>query len=257
MRQDTNAKFRNTLRAGFLISTLFTGVSLLGVSVPATATVIFQDYFNSGTITKKLNGVPFWINGSQDAPDTYATRPSDIFTQAEADGGYALRVLYVGTPNPLGDARPQLNFELGATTYPELWVSFRVYIPQNYVHRVPSGTGNNKFFIIDNNIGSQYIDLEVWPRGDGSDKVSFNSKYNGVAQGHIFPTKDWTFGAPEDRAKWHNYVLHLKLSTSAGANNGVVQAWKNGALVMDFQNLHEIQIFLLHKVLHLERYPYL
>ena len=192
MRQDTNAKFRNILRADFLIGTLFIGVGLLFAPAPATATVIFQDDFNTGTITKKLNGVSFWINGSQDAPDTYATSPSDIFIQAEERGGSSLRVLYVGTPDPLGDARPQLNFELGSSTYPELWVSFKVYIPQNYVHRVPSGTGNNKFFIIDNNIGSQYIDLEVWPRGDGSDKVSFNSKYNGVAQGHIFPPKDWT-----------------------------------------------------------------
>ena len=202
-----------------------------------TAGVIFQDDFNSGNILKTLNGAAFWINGSEDAKDPYATKPSDIFVQAEDAGGFSLRVLYAGTANLLGDARPQLNFELGGALYPELWVSFRVYIPQNYFHRVPIGTGNNKFFIIDNNIGTQYIDFEVWPRGDGSDRVSFNSSYNGVAQGHIFPANDWTLGAPEDRGKWHNYLLHLKLSTSTTANNGVVQAWKNGVLVMDFQGL--------------------
>lgn len=211
--------------------------SVSGAFAPvATAGVIFQDDFSSGNILKTLNGAIFWINGSEDARDPYATKPSDIFVQAEDAEGFSLRVHYAGTPDLLGDARPQLNFELGGV-YPELWVSFRVYIPQNYFHRVPIGTGNNKFFIIDNNIGTQYFDFEVWPRGDGSDRVSFNSSYNGVGRGHIFPSIDWTLGAPEDRGKWHDYILHLKLATSATANNGLVQAWKNGVLVMDFQGL--------------------
>ena len=205
-----------------------------------SGTIIFQDDFRSGDISKTLNGAAFWSNNSSAYQQPSATRLSDIFVLPESPSGYSVRALYAGTTNLAEDARPELRFDLGGQ-YPELWVSFRLYIPQNYFHRIPIGSGNNKFLIMWNDVysSSQYFDLEVWPRGsgDGSDKVSFNSKYNGVAQGHVFPSQDWTLGAPDDRGRWHTYVLHFKLATSAIANDGAMQVWKNGVLVMNFENL--------------------
>ena len=218
------------------------GMSALFVSGQATAEVIFQDDFNTGGILKKLNGAAFWSNNSSSSIPPGATGRSTITVKPETTSGdFSVRALYVGSVDLTADARPELRFNLGGQ-YPELWISFRVYIPQNYFHRIPIGTGNNKFFILYDNSSTpassiQYIDLEAWPRGDGSDRVGMQWKYNGAPQGWKYPPKDWTLGAPEDRGKWHNYVLHYKLSTSATANNGVVQVWKNGTQVLDIQNL--------------------
>ena len=214
------------------------GMSALFVSGQAMAGVIFQDDFNTGDILKKLNGAAFWTNNSSSSIPPGATGRSTITVKPETTSGdFSVRALYAGSLDLTVDARPELRFNLGGQ-YPELWVSFRVYIPSNYYHRDALGSDNNKFFIIDNTDGSQYFDFEIWLLGtNGGDRLSFNSKYNGVAQGHKFYATDTTIGTPADRGKWHNYVLHIKLATTAISNDGMAQIWKNGVLTMNFQNL--------------------
>ena len=214
----------------------------LPVIVPAplpadTTGIIFSDDFSSGDLLKKRSdGKTFWINGSQDDKDDYATVPSDIWVSKDEDGRNSLKVYYAGTLDLLGDARPQLNFELG-DNYTDLWISLDVFIPANYYHRIAKGTSNNKFFIIDNIVGSQYFDFELWPLPDGSSRMSFNSSEDRIPKGHIFPTPDCIFASPADRGKWHRWAFHIRVASTEVSKDGVAEVWKNGVKVMNFQNL--------------------
>jgi hypothetical protein len=235
MKHEISVDVRSNKRSTFATGALF-GLGLLFATSAATAGVIFQDDFRSGDLSKKLNGANFWSNNSASYIQPSASGRSTITVKPETTpGDYSVRALYAGTSNLAEDARPELRFNLGGQ-YSELWISYRLYIPTNYYHRQPSvGTPNNKAFIIDDNTGRHYIDFEVWPLSDGADHFSLNWKANGVAKGHTF-YRNWTYGAPADRGRWHNYVIHLKMATSAN-NNGVVQVWKNGAQVLDITNL--------------------
>ena len=228
-------------KPGFIASIVvpwISSMSTLFLSGQAMAGVIFQDNFSTGDISKKLNGVAFWTDNSSNYQQPSATKLSTITVQPEAAGGYSLRALYAGTTNPAEGARPELRFNLGGQ-YPEYWVSFDLFIPLNYTHRIGNPVSNDKFFITDNNVGSQFIDRETFPDysyGSGVDVGSTQLKYNGVNYGFQGPASTWQFVSAADRGTWAHYVLHHKVATSATSNDGVAQTWKNGALVQSFTN---------------------
>lgn len=235
MKTNTGVSMRSCVRADFLKGA-FLAVGLLLTAAPASAAIIFQDDFSTGNISKKLNGAAFWTDNSSNYQQPSATKLSSITVQPEVGGGYSVRALYAGTTNVAEGARPELRFTLGGQ-YPELWISYKVYIPANYYHRNGAVSSNNKFFIIDNMIGSQFMDFETFPVGNGSDVANMQLKYNGVNHDFQGGASQWYVGTPEDRGAWHYYVLHLKVATSATASDGVSQAWKDGNLVRQFLNL--------------------
>jgi hypothetical protein len=207
------------------------------------ATPFFEDDFSTGNILKTLNGLSFWANNSSSFQQPTATRLSTITVAAEAGSENphstavnSVRALYAGTTNIEEDARPELRFTLRGQ-YPDIWTSFDLYIPLNYSHRSPASPGNNKFFIIDDLTGAHYLDVEAWPTSGGNDRLGMQWKYNGVAQGWRYPTTEVSLGNASDRGLWHHYVFHHKVSSGPTANDGMFQLWKNGVLVMNFQNL--------------------
>lgn len=243
MKTEINVDIRDTNRGNVAAGALL-GIGLLFAASAASAGVIFQDDFRSGDLSKKLNGVNFWTNNSSSYVQPSATGPSTITVKPETTpGDYSVRALYAGTPNLAEDARPELRFKLGKQ-YSELWISFRLYVPKNYFHRVPIGSGNNKFLILygpstgDNEVTNSvhYIDFEEWPTADGGGSVEMQWKRMSQQMGWIKAPKTWGIGEPEDRGRWHNYVFHYKMATSA-RNDGVVQVWKNGNLVHNVTNL--------------------
>jgi hypothetical protein len=240
----------------FLTGCDFTAVKEMPVFDQSTA--IFTDFFPRGLATdpgtdllqRRSDGGLFWSNNSSPSIQPGADAPCTITVREEFfDGGvpfdppqYSVVAHYDGSPDLTADGRPELRFALGGQ-YSELWISFRLFIPENYYHRVPIGTGNNKFLILWATTATtdQYFDIELWPAANGGDEASFNSKYGNVARGHKFPATPWGIGGPADRGHWTGYLVHMKLATTATANDGAMEIWKgigtDWKKVMDFQNL--------------------
>ncbi len=38
-----------------------------------------------------------------------------------------------------------------------------------------------------------------------------------------------------ERGTWHHFVAHVRVPASATSNDGVIQLWKDGALIADYQ----------------------
>lgn len=109
--------------------------------MPLWSVEIGRDGFESGSIAG-----PLWIG---------TTSVSASADRAHA-GSYAARFRFAGNTALDADAFSELRFDLGAV-YPELWVRYRLYIPDNYIHRDATGSDNNKFIRL---WGSTYDDLE-------------------------------------------------------------------------------------------------
>lgn len=41
-----------------------------------------------------------------------------------------------------------------------------------------------------------------------------------------------------DKGKWHEWIIHMKLASEAGASDGVVEMWKNGLKEMEYLHLN-------------------
>ena len=173
-------------------------------------------------------------------------------TEKALTGNYSLRFHFAGVPIE-EDGMSELRFYLPGPAS-ELFISYDLYIPENYYHRDTGyGSMNNKslFQLWSGNYGAVasnvFIGVEQWPTLPGSGEATGDSfpsirmGSNGDDLGHTYGSR-LDFGEGEhimrvqDRGTWQNYSAYVKLSDQDNAN-GIVEIYRNGELVVRKTNI--------------------
>lgn len=217
----------------FMLKIFAALLTLIFVSNTVNAGEIYSTGFESGN-RQNSNGFT-WGSGKR----------TDVSSEKSKTGNYSLKFRFpaVGSEgNKYSDA--EQRFKLGGH-YPELWIKYDLYIPQNYYHRNSGGptTYNNKFLMLwagsyqpDNREGP-LIGAHYWPRSDGSSNV--NAFASATVNGKIvFNGKHWNCSAcgsgdgadsngitKDDLGHWMTIVLHVKYASKSN-NDGVYELWK-------------------------------
>ena len=151
---------------------------------------------------------------------------------------------YEGNSDLSEDAHAQQSFGIG-TNQQELWFSYWLFVPENYQHRSPTGTGNNKaFFTIwggsysGSNVHSR---TEFWRKDDNTSIISFAyKKHNDAYTSHYFTDSDGRTDIvgieTVDHGQWMDVVVQIKVSDK-DVTNGAFNIWKNGTLLASWRDL--------------------
>ena len=217
-----------TRRRFVMRKSLLAIAALLALTPLAHAGTLFQDDFESGALNKSQSGAT-WGNSVN----------TSVTTTNPKDGGYALQFDYETTQNGIY-AWTEQRFKLG-TAHTDLWFSYDLYVPSNYYHRELSGqANNNKFLAIYRNPyttpGFQ-INFSLEPNGSGGSDLTIHSYDNGREQGILHPSTGKNFITSSDLGRWMHLVAHVKVPTSSGSGDGVLQMWKDGTAVANFTNV--------------------
>lgn len=192
---------------------------IAGLAVaPLAAVEIAHDDFESGTLSPSL-----WGDATQ----------VSVSTVRAHQGSRSVKFHFVGDSDLTADAWAELRFDLGAV-YPELWVRYQLYIPNNYTHRDAISSDNNKFIRL---WGMTYNDYEkvgacTWLNepANGYSELIADWNYHGDGVGPKGVAKQ-QFIAASDRGQWIDTMVHVKAATAT--TFGTIQFWKNGVLVID------------------------
>jgi uncharacterized protein YjdB len=211
-------------------------------------TEVFRDDFESGGFSHAQNGVWWssvvWL---------------DVATSIAHGGTHAARFKEGASTN-----WSELRFD-GLANLPEVYLQYYLYLPSG--NESPSvgpkakilGTWNDKFFRLwgggaeGYNFGNTYVDshgvaqpygnkvgASTWGDGSGTDG-DLGAEYMYSAAG---ATNQWNMGqgpgsityfkliADANRGRWLQVRIHVKEATTAN-NDGVIQIWIDGALVID------------------------
>jgi hypothetical protein len=211
-------------------------VAGVAITAPASATVIFQDDFEASA----LNARPSKTMGGARWADNNSTSVSSTLAKT---GSRSLRFDFQGNTNLNEDAFSEQRFELGGQ-YREVWISYDLYIPDNYFHRVANGSSNNKglvFLWSGEYSGETSTGLHFWPIGSGSSQISVDRNSNNSAVGHILTGNVDLDRRPAaqggDLGRWVNFVIRAR-TADVSASNGVVQVWKDGKQIVNHTNLN-------------------
>ena len=200
----------------------------------ALAGEIFSTGFESGSINageKLQNGFYF-----------KASKNTSVSSENPKTGNYSLKFRFpaVGSEGNKYSSASR-HFNLGGH-YPDLWIKYDLYIPQNYTHRNSGGPGsyNNKFMMLwagtydGANREGPIIGGHFWPNGRGTSTLSAwaVARINGVVK----LDKNWNCSTcgdgksshgivDEDKGHWMTLVIHTKYA-SISNNDGVYEVWK-------------------------------
>lgn len=215
MFQKLNFTTQGTKRA---VRGCIVAMSLAQVALSSHAAVIFQDGFEGGNLNARSNGFSWG-----ESRDTAVSR------DRAKGGSYALKFTFAGVPSGQ-DSFSEQRFYLGAN-YPDIWVSYDIYIPSNYVHRQQSDSANNKGFLYlwsgdYNKPSGPGMGPNFWPQNETTGPASYASHYVwGPNSGkHFWSAMPRAIDA-EDRGKWVQIVAHYKYASSSN-NDGVAEIWK-------------------------------
>lgn len=197
----------------------------------ALAVDIYSTDFESGSFTSQ-NGFT-WTSSVQ----------TTISADQAKSGTYSLKFTFIGGADGT-DAFSEQRFSLGGF-YPELWISYDLYIPNNYYHRDSTGSDNNKglmklwggTYAPDTREGP-LLGPSFWLNGGGTSNsiVYAASRINGLdnVNNHHWDGPGNTYHDPgstsqaiknNDKGHWMNIVIHAKYATIAN-NDGIFEAWK-------------------------------
>jgi len=185
--------------------------------------VIYEDNFESGAFN------PFWTDRAyvyMSSSNTQSTKEQSRY------GQFAAQFLFKGGASG-EDAMSELRFDLGQI-YPELTISFDLYIPDNYVHRDDVSTDNNKFF-------------RLWPNEyNDKEKVGASLMYEPTGSKmaiDLVLREDWglslagggtagRFITNSDLGKW----MHVDLSVYSGDGDdyAYLSIYKNGDKFIEY-----------------------
>lgn len=210
----------------------------------ALAGEIFATGFESGSLDNGQEQQNSFSWGSS----TYAT----VSTENPKSGRYSLRFRFraAGGDNPQHeDAWAEQRFNLGGN-YKDMWVKFDLFIPSNYVHRIPtmppdtSTNSNNKAGVWlwgggqdgykDAYRNGPLIGAQWWSRGAEESEYVVIARAN--VDGKITLNKNWNcaecsdgksnYGIIEnDKGHWMTITSHYKYATIAN-NDGIAEVWK-------------------------------
>ena len=194
------------------------GLSITLMSTCVMAQALFQDGFESGDKQHTENGF------------TWNATSRQVNTLNPRTGQYSLEFLFrEGSDGE--DSSAEQRFALGGN-YPEIWIKYDLYVPENYYHRSQSGSSANNKGIVTLWSGDysgsgrgQFLGFEHWPTGDGSSRLSFHPIIGASDdRGHTFPGTLF-IDRSKDLGKWIEFIVHFKVASSAN-NDGIIRAWK-------------------------------
>ncbi len=197
----------------------------LGVgSVHSTAGVLYENGFESSTVTAQQNGISLGGGAGTGVSSVRAYK-----------GTKSLEFRFDGGPLKT-DAWAERRIRFGKP-YSEVWVKYDLYVPANYFHRNDSPS-NNKFFAIFNNgykPGYQ-VNFSMYPSGSGDSLARIHYYKNGREQSSDNLPSKLLFGT-SDRGRWHRIVMHFKVPATLSSADGVMRLWKNGESIISVTNL--------------------
>lgn len=212
VRINPAARWPATIRGGLLALTLTLA------TVTTQAGVIFQDGFEAGNLALRQNG--FSWGSSKDAGAS---------NERAKSGSYSLKFTFAGVTSGQ-DSFSEQRFNLGGN-YTEIWMSYDLYIPANYVHRTQTDSSNNKGFLYlwsgdYNSPSGPGMGPNLWPMNETTGPASYGTQYVwGPGWGKHFWSAMPKAIESADLGKWVQIVAHYKYATSAN-NNGVAEIWK-------------------------------
>ena len=181
---------------------------------------------------------------------------TDISSDKAYGGSDSLRFRFLGNPDLTEDAWAEKRFTLDKI-YDELWIRYKLWVPENYVHRDGDGPDNNKGLIMlwsgeytghsastslhfgrplpgQNADGGSMI-YGAWRPNSGITGNFYND--SNFVDDYFTPEEVNVGIHPSDRGSWIDWVIHVKASSIpidvgdiSGDGNGKVQVWKNGQL---------------------------
>jgi hypothetical protein len=212
------------------------------------AAAFFTDGFESGDLSN--------VQGGFD----WQTADPDVTVQAGrgTNASYGLQFRFVGVPAG-SDSGAECRFDMGAL-YSEVTIEFDLYVPDGteawggaaYFHRTDS-PNNNKFFRL---WGSTYSDREkvgasLWRTASGGSNTNAEwSVGGGIGENGTSGQRAELIGSA-DLGAWMAVKFYVKAPTAS--TGGIVQIWKNGALLIERANLANYT----EGELHAYRYGYL
>lgn len=209
-----------------LRAAMLTSIVGVGTASTASAGVIFQDGFESGT-KSLITNLMRWLTG---------TDTTTVSTTKPLNGNYSLQFLFKGGPAGQ-DAWAEQRIALGKQ-YTEVWIKYNLFIPSNYYHR-QDGASNNKFFAIYSapytSPGFQ-VNFSTQPASGGGSEVGIHFYKSGVEQS----AGGYPSGAlitASDLGKWQEIIMHFKVPSSSTSADGVMELWKNGGKLIGITNL--------------------
>jgi hypothetical protein len=194
-------------------------------AMPAAAAVIFTDNFDTGNTAGPQNGA------SWQAP----TSTVSVSNAVSSSPSYSLQFTYAGVASG-EDGMAQATMTLPQRS--QYWFQYKLYIPANYYHRTDTGPNNNKFLAV---YAAPYqtpgfqINLSTEPDGSGGSNLEIHYYNNGHEQSPIPVTTSFISNA--DKGKWMQLLVQVKVPSSSGSNDGIVNVWKNGQQVANVTNL--------------------
>jgi hypothetical protein len=205
--------------------------------LPANAIgeVVGSDDFESGTFSSAKGGLS-WLSYSRNV--YVVTDPVTGKKTIPAHGSYSAGFSYRAKP-PGEDGTAELRFSINRPM-PDIYLSYNVRIPDNFYHR-PENPGNSKWLMLWTNGYEDRVGVtvgwEYWPTSDslGASKLAYRWVNSSGGSSH----KDLQlFMVPDThRGRWMTVVIHVRLSSSADKNDGVVEFWRrlDGAA---FERIH-------------------
>ncbi len=203
--------------------------------------VVFSDDFEGG-YGPQQNGAG-WTN----------TAPVNVTISSDVahSGSNSLRFRFPGKVDCL-DASAEQRFAVGRPLR-ELWLEYWIYFPAGgeggsarYASRTqagcPSTADNNKLLSLFGPVynGETTLGLQSWSSRNGQpgdarlDVAYSKAGHNGV---WFYPGANADpFVSDADRGHWLQLRVHVRLA-DVGVSNGHVQVWKNGALILNADNL--------------------
>ena len=194
---------------------VFIAIINLFYSIPAISDVFFTDGFETNNLSHSENGFR-WT-------DSVSGQVNSVNPKS---GSSSYEFLYTGGPDG-EDSWSELRFSLGGY-YPDLWVSYDLYIPDNYYHRSQSSSANNKghLYLWTGSYGNPDgigLGPNLWPNGSGGSNASMYVWGSGHDE-HYWGACSNIIEA-SDQGKWLHIVIHYKYATASN-NDGVARIWK-------------------------------
>lgn len=205
------------------------------------AQVLLSDSFESGNMAKSNADGFKWASNNRTSIVTMSANDGPVMIWQNGtkyvsggsgkdwtafDGVNSLRFRYA----PYGSSESgddkhwsEQRFNLGKPTR-ELWIRYWVRVPTNFTHQsLTGGPSNNKFFAIWSDVytgtGSVGMTFEFWS-GDGVSRLAWHHPRTGHMD--LFDFIRW----PQDRGRWMEVTVHLKMASSPTAKDGVLEFWQ-------------------------------
>lgn len=151
-------------------------------------------------------------------------------------GNHSLRFRYTAGKN-----WTEQRFDIG-TPQREVWIRYWLRVPTNFTYGAER-IGNNKFFSIWMDGYEAFGDgstawLALWPDSNANANLAYTYS-KGKKTGSGGYKQHTPFFTTADRGRWMQIVWRLKVQSSEGASDGIIQTYRRWSNESAFIKLHE------------------